>query len=108
VDRYFPVLDMLEHELDVIEQTHFRAARALRGCEHRGTLSTQAAGLMIMKHAVCAAYSRVGFKTLSGATPYRQYVPASGKYFRDISDHLQRLNQNGRTPFERLWGPQSP
>jgi magnesium transporter len=88
VDRYFPTLDNLEEELDGIEQRIFAPEgvprdniEALYGLKQR---------LMIMKHAVAPLLE--GVSNLSGAQ-----VPALcskiSEYFRDIYDHLQRLNQ---------------
>jgi magnesium transporter len=88
VDRYFPILDSLENELDVIEQRIFAPhgspsanIEALYELKQR---------LMIMKHAVAPLLE--GVSNLSGAR-----VPAMcagiREYFRDVSDHLQRLNQ---------------
>jgi magnesium transporter len=88
VDRYFPILDGLENELDVIEQRIFTPQgspsaniEALYALKQR---------LMIMKHAVAPLLE--GVSNLSGAR-----VPAMcagiREYFRDVSDHLQRLNQ---------------
>jgi magnesium transporter len=89
VDRYFPVLDELEDQLDAIEKGIFTAdsepranIRALYELKQR---------LMTLKHAVAPLLE--GVSSLSGAR-----VPAlvSGlrEYFRDIYDHLQRLNQS--------------
>jgi magnesium transporter len=88
VDRYFPVLDQLEDELEGVEKRIFvvngeprRNIEALYGLKQR---------LMTLKHAVAPLLEDVS--NLVGAR-----VPAmvSGlrEYFRDIYDHLQRLNQ---------------
>jgi magnesium transporter len=88
VDRYFPVLEQLENQLEDIEKHIFTAdgeprtnIRALYELKQR---------LMTLKHAVAPLLESVS--NLSGAR-----VPAmvSGlrEYFRDIYDHLQRLNQ---------------
>ena len=88
VDRYFPVLDRLEGELEVVEERIFAAdgspranIEALYGLKNR---------LMVVKHAVAPLLE--GVSNLSGAR-----VPAicAGlrEYFRDIYDHLLRLNQ---------------
>jgi magnesium transporter len=88
VDRYFPALDLLEAELEAVEERIFAAdgspranIEALYGLKNR---------LMIVKHAVAPLLEAVS--NLSGAR-----VPAicSGlrEYFRDVYDHLLRLNQ---------------
>jgi magnesium transporter len=88
VDRYFPILDGLENELDAIEQRLFEPHSSPRvNIEALYALKQR---LMVMKHAVAPLLE--GVSNLSGAR-----VPAicAGirEYFRDVSDHLQRLNQ---------------
>jgi magnesium transporter len=88
VDRYFPILDILEDELDAIEQRIF-APRA-KPRENIESLYALKQRLMVMKHAVAPLLE--GVSNLSGAR-----VPALcaslTEYFRDVYDHLQRLNQ---------------
>ena len=88
VDRYFPILDLLEDELDVIEQRIFAPQSSPRA--NIEALYELKQRLMIMKHAVAPLLE--GLSNLSGAR-----VPAMcagiREYFRDVSDHLQRLNQ---------------
>jgi magnesium transporter len=88
VDRYFPILDNLEDELDGIEQQIFAPQGAPR--DNMEALYALKQRLMIMKHAVAPLLE--GVSNLSGAR-----VPALcskiSEYFRDIYDHLQRLNQ---------------
>jgi magnesium transporter len=90
VDRYFPILDVLEDELDGIEQSIFAP-----GGDPRGNIKSLYAlkqRLMTMKHAVSPLLE--GISNLSGA---RVPVLCAGiaVYFRDVYDHLQRLNQTG-------------
>jgi len=88
VDRYFPILDLLENELDAIEQKIFEPESAPGA--NIAALYALKQRLLIMKHAVAPLLESVS--NLSGAR-----VPAicAGirEYFRDVSDHLQRLNQ---------------
>jgi magnesium transporter len=88
VDRYFPILDGLEDELDVIEQRIFAPEGAPRA--NIESLYALKQRLMVMKHAVAPLLE--GISNLSGAR-----VPVLcakiTEYFRDIYDHLQRLNQ---------------
>jgi magnesium transporter len=88
VDRYFPALDILEDELDGIEQRIFAPQGVPR--ENIEGLYGLKQRLMIMKHAVAPLLE--GVSNLSGAR-----VPLLcskiTEYFRDIYDHLQRLNQ---------------
>jgi magnesium transporter len=88
VDRYFPILDGLEDELDGIEQRIFAPEGAPRA--NIESLYALKQRLMVMKHAVTPLLE--GVSNLSGAR-----VPVLcakiTEYFRDIYDHLQRLNQ---------------
>jgi magnesium transporter len=88
VDRYFPLLDALGDDLDAVERDIFAAGGAPQ--ENIKALYALKQRLMIMKHAVAPLLE--GVSNLSGAR-----VPALctgvGVYFRDIYDHLQRLNQ---------------
>jgi magnesium transporter len=88
VDRYFPILDKLEDELESIEGLIFAATGVPRG--NIEALYALKQRLMIMKHAVAPLLE--GISNVSGAR-----VPAlcvgTTLYFRDVYDHLQRLNQ---------------
>ena len=92
VDRYFPVLDLLEAELESVEERIFANNGSPRAnIESLYDLKNR---LMIVKHAVAPLLE--GVSNLSGAR-----VPAicTGlrEYFRDIYDHLLRLNQTIET-----------
>jgi magnesium transporter len=88
VDRYFPLLELLEDELDSIERRIFAPKGVPR--ENIEALYALKQRLMIIKHSVAPLLE--GVSNLSGAR-----VPALCAgitvYFRDIYDHLQRLNQ---------------
>jgi magnesium transporter len=88
VDRYFPILDSLEDELDGIERRIFAPEGVPR--ENIEALYALKQRLMIMKHAVAPLLE--GVSNLSGA---RVPILCAGitVYFRDVYDHLQRLNQ---------------
>jgi len=88
VDRYFPLLDRLEDELDAIEQRIFAPEGVPR--ESIEALYALKQRLMVMKHAVSPLLE--GVSNLSGA---RVPLLCAGVtvYFRDVYDHLQRLNQ---------------
>ena len=88
VDRYFPLLDKLEDELDAIERRIFAPEGVPR--ENIEALYELKQRLMIMKHAVAPLLE--GVSNLSGA---RVPLLCAGitVYFRDVYDHLQRLNQ---------------
>jgi magnesium transporter len=88
VDRYFPILDGLEDELDGIEQRIFAPEGAPRA--NIESLYALKQRLMVMKHAVTPLLE--GVSNLSGARVPVLCVKIT-EYFRDIYDHLQRLNQ---------------
>jgi magnesium transporter len=88
VDRYFPLLELLEDELETIERRIFAPEAVPR--QNIEALYALKQRLMIMKHAVAPLVE--GLSNLSGA---RVPVLCAGiaVYFRDVYDHLQRLNQ---------------
>src|SRR5215468_9594199 len=88
VDRYFPILDRLEDELDGIEQQIFAREGSPRA--NIEALYELKQRLMIMKHAVAPLLE--GVSALSGGR-VPSMCAGMREYFRDISDHLQRLNQ---------------
>jgi magnesium transporter len=88
VDRYFPILDALEDELEVIERRIFEPEGAPR--ENVEALYEVKQRLMIMKHAVAPLLE--GVSNLSGARVPSMCARIT-EYFRDIYDHLLRLNQ---------------
>jgi magnesium transporter len=92
VDRYFPVLELLEDELDSIEGRIFAPDSVPR--ENIEALYELKERLMVMKHAVAPLLE--GVSNLSGA---RVPVLCAGTslYFRDVYDHLQRLNQTAES-----------
>ena len=89
VDRYFPVFDALETELEEIEERIFsdqsktRAnIEALYDLKHK---------LMTLKHAAGPLLDTIG-KLYGGRVP--QVCAGMSEYFRDVHDHLVRVNQN--------------
>jgi magnesium transporter len=88
VDRYFPVLDLLEQEFESIEERIFAADSSPR--TNMEALYSLKQRLMIVKHAIVPMLEAVS--NLSGA---RVPVMLAGirEYFRDIYDHLKRLNE---------------
>jgi magnesium transporter len=88
VDRYFPVLDMLEDALEKIEERMFANASGRANVEELYALKLK---LMVLKHAVAPLLE--GTSKLHGGR-----VPAlcadSQEYFRDVHDHLARINQS--------------
>jgi magnesium transporter len=88
VDRYFPILDNLEDELDGIEQRIFAPQGAPR--DNIEALYALKQRLMVMKHAVAPLLE--GVSNLTGGRVPALCVNIT-EYFRDIYDHLLRLNQ---------------
>ena len=87
VDRYFPLLDDIETELESIEDRIFEGASPRENVEALYGLKQK---LGVFRHAVAPLLEAVD--NLYGARAPR--VCAEMKdYFRDVSDHLQRLNQ---------------
>jgi len=86
VDRYFPILDALESELEKIEEQIFLRNTARSNIEALYDLKR---GLMTLKHAVDPLMEAVS-KLYGGRVP--QICSGMGEYFRDVFDHLQRLH----------------
>ena len=86
VDRYFPILDALESELEQIEEQTFLSNTARSNIEALYALKRR---LMTLKHAVDPLMEAVS-KLYGGRVP--QICSGMGEYFRDVFDHLQRLH----------------
>ena len=86
VDRYFPVLDALECELERIEEQIFKHNTARSNIEGLYSLKQK---LMTLKHAVEPLMEAVG-KLRGGRVP--RLCAGMEEYFRDVFDHLQRIN----------------
>ena len=88
VDRYFPVLDAVETELEQVEdrifakQTERASIEALYGIKQK---------LTTLKHATEPLLEAMG-RLHGGRVP--QLCVSLQDYFRDVSDHLVRLNQS--------------
>jgi len=88
VDRYFPVLDALEVELEEVEKRIFSGRSNREIIEALYTLKQK---LMTLKHAGGPLLEATG-KLYGGRVP--QPCARLQEYFRDIYDHLVRLNQS--------------
>ena len=88
VDRYFPILDALETELERIEERMFGNASGRTNVEELYGLKQK---LMVLKHAVAPLLEGTG-KLYGGRVP--QLCTHTQEYFRDVYDHLVRLNQS--------------
>ena len=87
VDRYFPVLDTLEAQLEQTEEQLFAGKTPRANIEALYALKQK---LMDLKHAT-APLLEVTSKLFGGRVP--QMCAGLGDYFRDVYDHLFRLNQ---------------
>jgi magnesium transporter len=88
VDRYFPVIEALEDELEQIEDRMFEQAAERANIEHLYQLKRK---VMVLKHVVSPLMESVG-KLFGGRVP--ALFEHSENYFRDIYDHLYRINNS--------------
>ena len=88
VDRYFPVIDELESELERLEGRMFAGGSARANIEEMYALKQK---LLILKHATAPLYEGVG-KLWGGRVP--QVCAGTQEYYRDVYDHLSRINQS--------------
>ncbi len=86
VDRYFPVLDALETELETIEKQIFGGAPGRANIQRLYDLKQK---VTVLKHAVTPLMEGVA-KLHGGRVP--TVCASTEEYFRDIYDHLYRIN----------------
>jgi magnesium transporter len=86
VDRYFPLLDDIETELDAIEDRIFEAGTARSNIEALYALKRRT---VVLRHAVAPLLEVVG-KLHGGRVP--AVCATTQEYFRDVHDHLARIN----------------
>ena len=86
VDRYFPVIDALETELENIEGQIFVRGSARANIEQLYALKQR---IMTVRHAVAPLLESAG-KLWSGRVP--AVCEGNREYFRDVYDHLMRIN----------------
>ena len=89
VDRYFPVLDAVEMELEKLEGRLFTPGASPR--ENIESLYYVKQKLTTMKHATAPLQENAG-KLYGGRVP--SICTGLGEYFRDVYDHLVRINQS--------------
>jgi len=89
VDRYFPVLDAVEMELEKLEGRLFTPGASPR--ENIEALYYVKQKLTTMKHATSPLQENAG-KLYGGRVP--SVCAGLGDYFRDVYDHLVRINQS--------------
>jgi magnesium transporter len=88
VDRYFPLIDALEAELERIEEQILTGAAARAQIEALYGIKQK---LVTLKHSV-GPLLEASSKLYGGRVP--QVCAGMGEYFRDVYDHLARLNQS--------------
>ena len=86
VDRYFPIIDVLEGELESIEQQIFIPGAARANIQQLYGLKQR---IMVVKHAVTPLMESAA-KLWSGRVP--AVCEGNREYFRDVYDHLIRIN----------------
>jgi magnesium transporter len=86
VDRYFPVIDDLESQLESIEERLFDKGASLTNIERLYGLKRK---ILVLKHAVMPLMETTG-KLHGGRVP--PVCVNSQEYFRDVYDHLTRIN----------------
>ena len=85
VDRYFPIMDRLESELDEIEDQIFAKGAARANIERLYALKRK---ITLLKHAVAPLMEAAG-KLFGARGPL--VCGNSRDYFRDVHDHLQKV-----------------
>ena len=88
VDRYFPIIDALETDLEAIEDQIFEPHLGRANIERLYALKRK---IGIVKHAVAPLQEAVA-KLISGRVP--QVCANNREYFRDVFDHLARMNSS--------------
>src|SRR5947199_6812004 len=88
VDRYFPVLDAVETELESVEHQLFSAKDPRSNIESLYYVKQK---LTTLKHATAPMLEYAG-KLFGGRVPH--VCSGLGEYFRDVYDHLIRINQS--------------
>jgi magnesium transporter len=86
VDRYFPVLEELELELETVEELIFAKGSQRANIERLYALKRK---VTMLKHVVAPLMESVG-KLYGGRVP--SICINTQEYFRDVYDHLYRIN----------------
>jgi magnesium transporter len=87
VDRYFPVIDAIEEELERAEERILQGAPVRENVENLYALKRK---LTVVQHAVRPALEAAG-KLYGGRVP--QVCAGAQEYYRDVYDHLLRMSQ---------------
>ena len=86
VDRYLPIIDKLETQLEDVEAKIFVTGAARENVRELYTLKQK---VMIIRHAIVPVIEGID-KLHGGRVP--RVVQELGEYFRDVFDHLTRMN----------------
>jgi magnesium transporter len=86
VDRYFPIIDSLETDLEAVEEQIFEPGTARANIEELYDLKRR---IGVVRHAVTPLIDGV-HKLFSGRVP--TVCENNREYFRDVFDHLVRMN----------------
>lgn len=86
VDRYFPAIDTFDVELETIEERIFTQGGARENIQRLYSLKQR---LTVLKHAVAPLLEGAN-KLHGGRVP--QICIGTQEYFRDVLDHLSRIN----------------
>jgi magnesium transporter len=89
VDRHFPVLEAIEMELELVEERLFTPGASPR--ENIESLYYVKQQLTTLKHAAGPLLENAS-KLFGGRVP--PVCAGLGEYFRDVYDHLVRINQS--------------
>jgi len=88
VDRYFPVFEAVEMQLEKVEERLFGGTSPRENIEALYYVKQK---LTTLKHTVSPLLEHVG-RLYGGRVP--QVCSGLGEYFRDVYDHLYRINQS--------------
>ncbi|HTD05564.1 magnesium/cobalt transporter CorA, partial [Undibacterium sp.] len=91
VDRYFPVVEALEEELEMIEEQIFSKGSERANIQRLYQLKRK---IMLVKHAVTPLMEATS-KLYGGRVP--PICANTQEYFRDVYDHLYRINTSIET-----------
>ncbi|GGI18998.1 magnesium/cobalt transporter CorA [Oxalicibacterium faecigallinarum] len=86
VDRYFPVVEALETQLDKIEGDIFNPGQQRNNIQQLYALKRE---VVMLKHIVAPLMEAVG-RLYGGRVP--NLCESTRDYFRDVGDHLYRIN----------------
>jgi len=96
VDRYFPIIDLLETELEEVEARIFTTTAARGNIRRLYALRQR---ILTVRHAV-APLMDASAKLWSGRVP--EVCAPNREYFRDVHDHLVRMNDTLNTLRESI------